>query len=86
MPQAFETITVHLAEPPVGIFRHALARRDIDIIGEVLTRLNQISGLISVMSTSDDLCPAAQQAMCGLEAIIDDTVGLLTVIPQRGAA
>jgi hypothetical protein len=86
MPQAVETITVHLAEPPVGIFRDACEARPIDIIGQVLTRLGQISALARMMAASEELGPAAQNAMRGIETFVDDTIGLLTVIPVRGAA
>lgn len=87
MPQAVETITVHLAEPPVGIFREALAHRDIDIVGEVLTRLDYISGLLTMMKYSDsEMHPYVANAIGGIETLVDDTRGLLTVIPSRGVA
>lgn len=86
MPQAAETITVQLAEPPVGIFRHALADREYDLLGEALTRLNQISGIIYLLRYSEELSPIAKTALGGLETLVDDTTALLTVIPSRGAA
>lgn len=86
MPQTVETITVHLAEPPVGIFRDAVVSRDIDIVGQVLNRLNQISGLLYVMKSNDDVAPGMASALAGLETLVDDTAALLTVIPARGVA
>jgi hypothetical protein len=86
MPQTIETFTVHLAEPPTGIFRDALARSEIDILGQALTRLNQISGLLFMMKTSEEIAPGVAAALAGIETLVDDTAGLLTVIPMRGAA
>lgn len=86
MPQAIESITVHLSEPPVGIFRDALAHRDIDIVGQVMTRLEQIGALIFVMKTSEEFQPVVQSALGALEALVDDTKGLLTVVPAGCAA
>ena len=86
MPQTIETITVHLEEPPGGSFRDALAQRDIDIVAQVLNRLNQIRGLLFVMKTHEDIAPGLANALAGLETLVDDTAGLLTVMPTRGAA
>ncbi len=86
MPQTIETITVHLAEPPVGIFRDALEQREIDIVGQVLTRLQQISALLTIMKYSEDLHPFVANAVGGVETLVDDTRALLTVIPSRGVA
>lgn len=86
MPQTIETITVTLSEPPTGIFRDAVALREIDIIGQALTRLNQISGLLFMLKGNDELCPGFASALAGLETLVDDTAALLTVIPSRGGA
>lgn len=86
MPQAIETFTVHLTEAPRGILGDLSQGRYIDIIGQVQTRLDYISGLLNVLKQCGEIEPPLQSTFGAIETLVDDTLAMLTVVPSRGLA
>ena len=84
MPQADRVITLQLAAGPTGFLADLSHRAEQGIVEATLIRLHQASAMLTLVKNDDVHVPLiVQNALGGIETMIDDAHALLSTVEGR---